>query len=70
MGKITGFGVESEEFLKSTEFGGKLRKSEALRTLADWAKDHEAPEIKKMAVAAVCHIEYVNSNKMSVKLTT
>ena len=33
LGKITVFGVESEEYLKSTEFGGKLQKSEALRTL-------------------------------------
>ena len=33
LGKITEIGVESVEFLKSSEFGGKLRKSEALRSL-------------------------------------
>ena len=37
MGKITEFCLESEEFLKSPEFGGKLRKSEAPRTLMSLA---------------------------------
>jgi hypothetical protein len=33
IGKITEFGVKSVYFLKSTKFGGKLGKSEALRSL-------------------------------------